>query len=66
MTISFDPPYVQGPRDELINELRGAAVGWEHFGKPALAVEALSGVELLEQGEYSVRVGHQEYVVTEQ
>ena len=55
----------RGTRDELVTELRRAADGWIHYGKPHLAAEARNGVEELETGGSSVQVGHAKYVVTE-
>lgn len=63
--MKFDPLKIKGTREEIVKELRSAEVGWQHQGKPSLAVEAAEGASRLEAGESSARVGHVTYVVTD-
>lgn len=53
----------RGTREDLATELREAAEGWDHFGKPRLAAEARRAVEQLQQGTDTVRAGHIVYEV---
>jgi hypothetical protein len=63
--MELDHATFRGPRAELVDELRKAAVGWRHFDKPELSEQAHLGATRLEQGESTVRVGHAMYTVTD-
>jgi hypothetical protein len=52
-----------GSRDEVLAQLRDAAVGWDHQGKPELAAQAVDAVERVVEGADLARVGHWLYVV---
>lgn len=54
---------VSGSREQIVAELADAAAGWEHQGKPELAAEAVTGLEVVRGGALSARVGHLLYVV---
>ena len=58
-------PTIQGTKDEIGRELTNAAEGWQHFGRPDLADQAAQALHAVNDGDYSVRVGHVEYEVTD-
>lgn len=64
METSPDHLMVEGTREELLAELRRLHEGWDHLGKPRLAAEAAQGIQDLQTGSTSVRVGHTAYDVT--
>lgn len=62
----FERPGVSGTRSEIAAELRNAAEGWQHHGKPELAAEAAIEADRVSSGEASsAQVGHVRYSVTD-
>jgi hypothetical protein len=63
---SRDLTQVEGTRVELEEELKMARRGWKHFGKDQLSEQAGQALDDLTAGASSTRVGHTEYLVTEE
>lgn len=65
LPMTLDPLRETGTRAELIEKLREMAVGWHHLCKDALSAAAFDAAEGLEEGSFSVKVGHTIYTVVD-
>lgn len=61
----YSSPVVRGTRSEVRTTLADAVEGWRHLGSDVLAGAAATALEAVDSGAYSVRVGHVQYVVTD-
>lgn len=61
----LQPRRTEGSRAEHVATLNRLAEGFWHLGNDRLADASRAGAERLKTGETSIRVGHTEYIVTD-